>query len=336
MAFSRTNVFNESTFDALVDKYGNLLKDGNYNGILVLDASQGKIVQGAAFLRACWKITGPNGLGPGVFTHFSKEGIPIKHIPVKGDAKDLRAKFEGTRLTISSKCGKMGNHGKAMIIINRAWQQEANTFIAACKAKKEKGEKLTPTEATIMTKTVMPLLRTHFSATNQEHGGEELDDPEFNCKIKFGTFPANHPFGESGQPKVEIYDYRTKDPNKEGKSFASYKLAMIEREDGTKEPITADNIHLFVTRNSKYHLIKYSISSPCGHKDGMTMNPELWKIVIDPGKPGMAEDEVEEAPLLPESHNNSSTLANQTNTNGQTNIVNTTEATKSLNDDGFD
>lgn len=292
--YNKDTVYDEETYKAVVAKYG---KATDLSGIMTMSILKKETKGGVAYPKLTWKILNPQGLrGMGIFTVFNKAGIPIRSIPKKGDTKDPRAENEGMRLSWGFQKKDAGVLGEAMSIFAKAWSQEAVRFQKECDSldKKEKSD------ASLMIADAKLCLysRTHYSKKNKEHAGEPLPDETFGFKFSFGTFPENHPYGQKGAPKVEIYDARTKKANVEGKSFNSYALATVPREmpDGSlvNEPINAENIHEFVNKGSRVILQKFVANSPSASNFGFALKNEVWKVVILPGSAAVPEDEREE------------------------------------------
>jgi hypothetical protein len=289
--FSKDTIYDEETYKQVVKKYENTT---DFSGIMRLYIRK-EPVKGVVYLGLDWQILSPKR-GMGIFTVFSAEGIPIRNIPKMGDLKDARAENEGLRLAWSFEKTKCGVFGEAMSIFGKAWLQEAARLQEECKNKSKKDT--TQADAGVRSAKICQYVRTHYSEKNLEHAGELLSDENIPFKLDFGTFPENHPYGQKGAPKIELYDARTKKGNVAGKSFASYSLATIPRPqaNGTviNEPITPENIHEFITRGSRVILQKHAATSPTASQFGFALKNVVLKAVILPGSSGTPEDEKEE------------------------------------------
>ncbi len=294
--FNRNNVYSEESYKSIIEEYGNRAEEDDYSGILELSmAPNATVSQGCAFSRIKWLKETTTGTGPGLFSYYCEEGIPISDVARKGDKADLRTEHEGVRCSIQTTVSKSGVYGQAMQCINRAWMQEANRFITE---RKEKTEGVTQCDMVIRQKVPTPIIRTHLSELNVKTPKAKIDDPFISMKFEFNkTYPERHPFGEKGESVLEFYDARKRIGNKVKNSFKSYQMATVPKfnDDGsvTECPITADNVHEFITKGSKMILFKSSLTSPSANKNGFTMPNKLWKAVILPGQRGQAADEVD-------------------------------------------
>lgn len=290
--FKRDTVYDDKTYEEIITKYTGKT---DLSGLLKLSANRPP-VNGVTYVDLWWSMKNADGKrGLGQFTMFMKEGVPIRNIPRKGDPNDDRADNEGKRLAWAFGASKAGKFGQAMVLIGKAYQQDAERMIAEYK---KAGKEATPAMAQVRSSDIIECVKTKYSKKHLEKPLEPLEDQMIPFKFDFGNFPDKHPYGTAGQPKFELYDARTKKPNVEGKSFASYQKATIERvqPDGSvaHEPINADNIHEFITRGSKVILQKSVMNGASASMFGLAMKHIVWKAVVLPGSANVPEDEREE------------------------------------------
>jgi hypothetical protein len=288
--------YDETTYEYIVKNYS---KGEDTKGLISLSLDPRKTDTTTVYLVMKYNLGVPMGRPSGLFSYFSKNGIPTRGISARQfNEKNIQNPPENQRLGVGMNMSTLGVYGEAMTIVNREYLAENKRLNDALKVKKP----LTGAEATVKSKTAKGFITDRYSEKNVEKPGELMDDFIINLKMDFGIFPEKHPFGTAGQSKIEIYDARTKNANVLGKSFSSYKLATIQRPNGATEKITAENLHEFWTRGSRIILFKYDAGSPSAHAFGLTLPLRLWKVVILPGESAIPTDEQEEEVMEDPTH----------------------------------
>lgn len=222
---------------------------------------------GSRFLNVYWHF-GANVKKDG---WFSVENIPLSDgIADPSNKNDKRNDFDGTRLQLQTSVSRAGAFGKFLDILNPVWRAYVDSLIkdGVINANGKK---------------VHDLLQLTLSDNNEKTPGAKIDDPIIRFKIDFGTFPQlyKHKF-LVGQPKTQIFDYRTEYTDDKGKK--QYKPAMVkDPKTGADVLVNAENIHLFVTKGSVLRAGRIMITSLAISQSWISLPIYINRAVIEPG-----------------------------------------------------
>ncbi|SIP85981.1 Hypothetical protein PACV_266 [Pacmanvirus A23] len=243
---------------------------------------ENKYHQGTRFFDAKWNI----GQHTNKEGWFSVEDIPLTAGIAAPGTKETNpsAEFEGTRLQLTTKLSKAGKWGQFLNLLDPEWDSQVNRLA---------GEGVIDLDG----KKIHALMQKSFSkktkakdAEGKSLAGRPLEDPTIRFKIDFKPFPAKYPHKFLvGVPKTQIFDYRTRTVNEKGQE--QFKLATIIDDDGREVPVTADNVHKFVTSGSTLKKGRIMMNSVSESSSYVSLTPIITRAVIEPGAEEGFDDE---------------------------------------------
>ncbi|QYB17609.1 hypothetical protein PV-S19_0245 [Pacmanvirus S19] len=242
---------------------------------------ENKYHQGTRFFDAKWNI----GQHTNKEGWFSVEDIPLATgIVAKGTEGNVSAEHEATRLQLTTKLSLAGKWGQFLDLLEPKWIEQI-TRLADEGVVDLDGKKIHPLMQRLFSKKTMAKDASGKSLANQP-----LADPTIRFKIDFKPFPEKYPHKFLvGVPKTQFFDYRTRTVNEKGQE--QFKLATIIDDFGKEVPVTADNIHKFVTPGSvlkKGRIMMNSVSESTAY---VSLTPIITRAVIEPGAEEGFDDE---------------------------------------------
>lgn len=211
---------------------------------------------------------------------FSVEDIPLTYGIDDPAAISDKKKFESIRLQLSTTVSLAGTWGEFLVALEKDWKKES-TRITESEDIGYDGQK------------IHPLMQYKLSMKHAEKPGAPIGDPIIRFKIDFGKFPQRYKYKFLvGQPRTQIYDYRTRQVDEKGRE--TFKLATVTNEDGVEELVNASNIHLFVTSKSILRKGRVMIPSAALSSNWLSMPMVINRAIIEPGPDEGFSDEYEE------------------------------------------
>lgn len=177
------------------------------------------------------------------------------NIPLKSGIKDPASmtgdnNYEASRMTVSTTISMSGVLGEFMMELNKQYLKvvkaavDAGVIVQGSRRLHSLG------------------IQDKVSEEAKENPGAPIDDPILRLKIDFRNYPAQHPTSVlRGRPKTVIKDAtKPKIDKRTGKTIDFEPATVLNKETGKEEPLTADNVHEFVTEGSV--IVRGSFSVP--------------------------------------------------------------------------
>lgn len=233
-----------------------------------------KAYRGTEFLNAYWTF----GADVKKEGWFSFENVELTDgIADPANKEDRRNEFEGTRLQLQTTLSRAGQIGEFLSLLNPQWRKQVED-LGSSNVIDLDGRK------------IHDLLQLTLSKKNENNPGGKIDDPIIRFQIDFATFPQKYPHAFlRGLPRTQFYDARTEYKDEQGR--VQYKLATITKDDGTEEPITEKNVHLFVTKGSKIVKGRLMMPSVPVSQSWVSLPMVANRIVLMPGTGGGFTDD---------------------------------------------
>jgi len=248
--------------------------------VLVLEKKKDdKMYKGTRFLNAYFNI----GTDMKKEGWFNVEDIELScGIADPNGPKNSKNEFESTRLQLETTVSRAGEFGQFLLGLDAQWRaqvaQQAATGVIDMEGKKVHG-----------------LVRSSLSKKNEKNPGGVIEDPVIGFKIDFNQFPAlyRHKFLR-GLPRTQFFDYSTRYIDEHGRE--QFKVAMVENDSGELEPVTAKNVHKFVTEGSILRKGRVMMPSEAESSSWVSFPIVINRAVIEQGGAGGFSDD---APVTP-------------------------------------
>lgn len=252
----------------------------NPNSVMsVIKKKEDKVYKaGSKFMNVKWDIADKKKAEG----WFSVEDIPINAVQ---DPSRKKVGAEETKPQISTSVSRAGSFGEAFSILQPIWYAMIEALIEDGSIKKDDK------------RTIHDLMQMKISERNEgvdDEGnalaGQLLEDPVIRFKVEFTNFPPTYPVKFlAGQPKTQLYDYRTKYTDTKGKE--QFKLAVVCDVDGNETPVGESNLHDFITPGSVLRKGRIMITSVSISQYWISVQIAMNKAVIEPGgEMGFSDD----------------------------------------------
>lgn len=238
---------------------------------------------------------------------------------------DPRNSYPQMRFKLQTTLSKCGKFGQFLNLIQQQWRNQINDLI---------DKRYIDVEG----KKIHDLLQYNVSKKNSKNPGAPIEDPIIRFSIDFKTFPKNyrHVFLQN-KPRTQFFDAKKKYINNKGET--KYEPATITNDDGTQEPITADNVHKFVITGSKIISAIIMITSASVSDGWISLPLVAHEVVIEQGsgegfeirREDDDEDDSDSKTVITTTSNSTQEVTTNSNTDENFNIDEITNVLSSIN-----